>query len=462
MPELWLRKTFPGVIFANSNLPENRYRMFRSEEEIRELPDDSTDIYKRNMLDRYMDRPNSSFRNGKFLMIDKLCYAEFLSHYYVKPKPKDGEENDNQPEVLDGDTMDKNNNICLLPKTIPLMSSKEIRQCQKVKSVLRYHVPSQNKYPERYAHHLLFMFFPFRKESEHSNSETGFYIDKLYEPGVIYIINANKIVFEPYGEMVVSALQNMRENLRHNQDSYAQQENDDAEQLIQASRNLSAEDSDDEPELFTSEINTTVPIQQTLLDDDTLNEKIRSLNVQQRQIFDVVNKWARDTVKNLSSKSPTKVDTFYIFLTGKGGCGKSHLINTITHSVSKILSYHAKKPDKCRVKNCAPTGIAACNVDGNTLHSELGIPVCNFGKTIPKLSDKKRSALRNKLSELRVLIVDEMSMVSIWLFIRYTFCRTFHNIFRRFFSITSYKSISYICALCIKFLGKLNTQMEVI
>ena len=91
------------------------------------------------------------------------------------------------------------------------MSSKEILQCRKVKSVLRYHVPSQNKYLERFAHHLLFMFFPFRKESELSNSETGFYIDKLHEPGVIDIVNANKIVFEPYGEMVDSALQNMQE-----------------------------------------------------------------------------------------------------------------------------------------------------------------------------------------------------------------------------------------------------------
>ena len=28
MPELWLRKTFPGVVFANSNLPENRFRVY--------------------------------------------------------------------------------------------------------------------------------------------------------------------------------------------------------------------------------------------------------------------------------------------------------------------------------------------------------------------------------------------------------------------------------------------------
>ena len=53
MPELWLRKTFPGVIFANSNLPEKRFRICRSKEEIDELPEDSTDIFKRNMIDRY-------------------------------------------------------------------------------------------------------------------------------------------------------------------------------------------------------------------------------------------------------------------------------------------------------------------------------------------------------------------------------------------------------------------------
>ena len=33
-PDLWLRKTSPCVVFANSNLPEKRYRICRSEEEI--------------------------------------------------------------------------------------------------------------------------------------------------------------------------------------------------------------------------------------------------------------------------------------------------------------------------------------------------------------------------------------------------------------------------------------------
>ena len=45
MPELWLRKTFPRVIFANSNLPENRFCICKTEEELSELPADSCDIF---------------------------------------------------------------------------------------------------------------------------------------------------------------------------------------------------------------------------------------------------------------------------------------------------------------------------------------------------------------------------------------------------------------------------------
>ena len=86
MPELWLRKIFPCVIFLNSNLPKRRYRIFKKEDEIGELPDDSTDIFERNMLDRYLDRPNKFFKGGLYEIVDRLCFAEFLSSYYVDAK----------------------------------------------------------------------------------------------------------------------------------------------------------------------------------------------------------------------------------------------------------------------------------------------------------------------------------------------------------------------------------------
>jgi len=44
------------------------------------------------------------------------------------------------------------------------MSSKETLSWRKEKCVLRHHVPSRDKNPEGSAHHLLLMFYPFRKE----------------------------------------------------------------------------------------------------------------------------------------------------------------------------------------------------------------------------------------------------------------------------------------------------------
>ena len=83
LPELWLIKVLPGVIFANSNISENHFKILRSQQEISELPDESDDTFKKNMLDRYMDKPGEKFQNGKFASVNSLCYAEFLTYCYV-------------------------------------------------------------------------------------------------------------------------------------------------------------------------------------------------------------------------------------------------------------------------------------------------------------------------------------------------------------------------------------------
>ena len=70
-------------------------------------------------------------------------------------------------------------------------------------------------------------------------------------------------------------------------------------------------------------------------------------------------------------------------------------------------------PSKPRVLLLAPTGVAAINIDGTTIHSGLGIN-CN-GKFYP-LKDKQKTILCNKLSEVQLIIIDEISMVSRKLF----------------------------------------------
>ena len=54
MLDLWLGKVFQGVLYANINIPEKHVRMMLSKKELFELPKYSTDIDKRNMVNRYM------------------------------------------------------------------------------------------------------------------------------------------------------------------------------------------------------------------------------------------------------------------------------------------------------------------------------------------------------------------------------------------------------------------------
>ena len=81
LPGQWLRKTFPGMIFANSNVAEKRFRVDLNGDEIFELPENSNKIFKQNVVDRLIDRPNTTNFGGKFSVLDTLCFSEFNPKY---------------------------------------------------------------------------------------------------------------------------------------------------------------------------------------------------------------------------------------------------------------------------------------------------------------------------------------------------------------------------------------------
>ena len=49
-------------------------------------------------------------------------------------------------------------------------------------------------------------------------------------------------------------------------------------------------------------------------------------------------------------------------------------MNTISRSVSKLLLYQSESLDKPRGLAFAPTGVAAININGTIIHSDLDIP----------------------------------------------------------------------------------------
>lgn len=88
---------------------------------------------------------------------------------------------------------------------------------------------------------------------------------------------------------------------------------------------------------------------------------------------------------------------------GSAGTGKSFLINTIVTMIRTLTGMNET------IFVTAPSGAAACNVGGSTLHSFAIIKVRAEWHSLTK-EDKVK--LRNRLRHLLVLIIDERSMMN--------------------------------------------------
>ena len=112
--------------------------------------------------------------------------------------------------------------------------------------------------------------------------------------------------------------------------------------------------------------NYSTPI---LIPDDELNCKIRSLNYEQRKLFDIVQGWVKRYAKSKSFSLLTVPEQLHILLTSDASCGKSFLMKVMYQSLTKIFSYRNISLDKPKVLLMAPTGVAAINIDGTMIHT---------------------------------------------------------------------------------------------
>ena len=88
-----------------------------------------------------MERPNATFCNGKYNILDDFCYAEFLAYYTDENKQsKTGEY---QPDELDYYLIKNNHEECSYPKKIEFMVSGETMGYRKMRRILQYHLPNK-------------------------------------------------------------------------------------------------------------------------------------------------------------------------------------------------------------------------------------------------------------------------------------------------------------------------------
>ena len=90
----------------------------------------------------------------------------------------------------------------------------------------------------------------------------------------------------------------------------------------------------------------------------------------------------------------------HVFLTGKAGTGKTTFLHRIRAEVPK------------RMAVVAPTGVAAINAKGVTIHSLFQLP---FGVLLPGATEERSRRFSAKkqalIKSLDLLVIDEISMV---------------------------------------------------
>ena len=115
----------------------------------------------------------------------------------------------------------------IYPKVIPLMSSKEKLKCQKIPFVLQFYVPNEQTQLEEYAHHMLFMYYPFRNENDLKSGNPPTYSNRLRESNVISLVNQNRARVELFATIIDDGFERYTSELETNMDPCGQQDNDE-------------------------------------------------------------------------------------------------------------------------------------------------------------------------------------------------------------------------------------------
>ena len=354
--------------------------------------------------------------------------GQFAAYYYKDYKQTE-EVNDSHPVVLQPESFEVQQiDSVNLPTKVRLMTRNETMKRRKVKAVIRYHKPNKTTEPERFFHHLLMLYLPWRDENELLEHD-GTYHSKFILPDVKEVVQNNQQNFEPHAEAIDDALAYFQNNPYHDPygerfDASTEQEHADMQEDSSLQDEVASDVSNDNECVFPNESRSTTSVQTTSLlglsyqppelSDNQYRMLARSLNSEQREAHRVVLQWSRAKMKALTSKTPNifYVDPIHIFVTGGAGAGKNHLINAIYQTATKTFRHGPQDPNQPSVLLLAPTGVAAINIAGNTINSGLAIPKDNFPGHIAKMSDQRRTHLRTQLSHLKLIVIDEISMVS--------------------------------------------------
>ena len=400
-----LTKCTRDIVFVNTSVPEERIFLLKPKAALDELPAESTDVESDNVIQRYSKRPKQ---------LSKYCLADYVSKVYIiYPKgnkvpekvndKNDDDQGDSSSSNESEDSLDDDNSqgSDLLYKTKNGIKYKK----RKVPRIIRYVKYNKKKDPENYFREQLMLFVPWRNEQKDLLGSFDTYEAHYNSVQTSLIPKRNE--YEHHIEELELARQMMEDEQREYDQTApnAEQENREAEEegskeseqfvYFNPSRVVEHRHYDIGIELQSTCSVPPVETSGIMLPDDEYLTLLRSLNLRQREFFNHIVHWIK-----------CKDEPVYAFLTGGAGV----VIRALYQTLYRILNLKdGENPDDKRILLCAYMGFAAFNISGQTICSAFHKKM--YQGTYNHLSADELNTFRIKYRHLKVVIIDEISMV---------------------------------------------------
>ena len=403
--QLPMRRSSREVVFIPSSPPDERIQLLKSLDEIKEMEDESEEIETGSLIKRYIKRPNN---------LENVTLADWTAWYDMKSNGKNihqkscKEDNDGllletQDEDNLEDDYESHSNESTESKT-PRKVVKKRAKCRVIRSVWF----NKEVDAEKYFRELLFLFSPWRDEGRDIERFRPFE-QRCRE--ISEQINCQLAEYCPYSSQIDEAMLNMTNDIDENNMWDLMAPNTQHTELIDSSDNIreTGNDLDNGDQNYDLSDDLGIPSCSVVdqdaicneMSDDEYRQAVRSLNNEQLVFFYHILHLLR-----------TSEVAFYCFLSGGGGVGKSHVTKALYQAAVKCLNSNVGDDFRqIRALILAPTGKAAFNIRGCTIHSALSVPANRSLHNYQRLDSSRLNSLRNKLGGLKVIFVDEISMV---------------------------------------------------
>jgi hypothetical protein len=402
-----LRGSSNKVVYLDARPKNLRAHVLLPSSVLQALDPDSQDIFMQSVHDRYQNRPYTpDFENMSLL--------HFVKHYDKCPSSEDGSSK----------------------TAIPLANNSGFIRLRSSPLIIRSNKTTPDINGDEHYMAQLIMNVPWRNEEEllqgYSSAEDAFNAKQQYFPlqatefgeeierAVKEIQSFSDVVVNDYIAPVVAPNVECLDNDLPPQEDVSENLgifNIGQEVLVNCDEKMINEDYDcdiiddvaENIELGAQEGLETTLMKSSRMTDTDFSSLKSTLNKEQMQAFTYVNKQMQTLKMFISGSIKTCPNPFHLFISGAGGTGKSYLIQLL----SELIRRSCLTGDDSPIIITAPTGVAAFNISGITLHRALCLPVQHGSQAKYKpLSCERLKHLRNLWKCVNTVIIDEVSMVS--------------------------------------------------